>query len=183
MEPEADVICGQEGGHLVSIHDLEENSAVAALLPSGHFWTGASSENVRQEMAWSDNSSWTFSNLRNVSGHGSVAIDFRGIWYLVESPSDKLWYSCQKQVENVTTEETATRSWTFSPLFKLKKHPSYNVGGHYSSSFNYWVPIGTIAVTLIVVALFLAIVALAIRWGVRRRKQQRGFKYNMTFNS
>ena len=175
MEPEADVVCGQEGGHLVSIHNLEENSAVAALLPSGHFWTGASSENPRREMAWSDNSSWTFSNLRNMSGHGSVAIDFRGIWYLVECPSDKLWYSCQKQVENVTIEETTTRSWTE----QLRKRPSYNVRIY---TFHYWRFFGVIGVSMIVVASFLAIVAAAIRWGVRRRKQRRGFKYNMSFN-
>ena len=102
--------CRTQGGDLVSIQDIRENQFVATLLPVGLFWTGANNINHDQEWMWSDGTDWEFSNLKNVSGYGSIVLEFTGNWKVVKSGSEeRLWFVCEKTVEG-KEDETTTES-------------------------------------------------------------------------
>ena len=72
---EAEDVCKQNHGHLVSIHSEEENSFAASFSSGGRFWIGGADNGPVDVYSWSDGTPWDFSSWwrgepNNDSGKG-----------------------------------------------------------------------------------------------------------------
>ena len=90
---EAEAECKREGGHLASVASEEMNAEVLTMMSDDNnpIWLGG--KNVSGKWAWSDNSTWGYTNFEG--GDGSCVVFSSGTWIYAPC-SMKLPFICQR---------------------------------------------------------------------------------------
>ena len=131
---EAEAYCKSEGGHLASIHSMDQQALAEKAADGKHVWLGGWKEDA--EWSWSDNSTWDFTNWdsattnnNNNNNNQRMLLDASGKW---KSWDDmKIWKFrplCQGKItvskdKGVTRIEMKKDDLKFLPLYITFKSP------------------------------------------------------------
>ena len=88
------------GGHLLSIHSLEEQDWIQDNFESHRYdtWIGGVDPEHNGDWGWTDGTKWDFTNWINGQpmGDGSYVVLLSGIWrWLDYDGSNEFYYFCQ----------------------------------------------------------------------------------------